>query len=192
MSIHIDSLAPGVPRSFSADPQMYLCHGSRTTAYGCTACTCCPVRAQEVTPSRVLCATMLRGLCRCTLSVAQPAPAALCDIHRAVRYGCRTYQQHGGDLSQLRQSTELAFAPSNRSSYGVQEEVVLELLVKNTGVQVRTSGSQCDYFVFFHTCCMRCFCTEATRYCMVTGQEELWHKGGMSSRVYGCSSILHA
>jgi hypothetical protein len=43
----------------------------------------------------------------------------------------------GGDLKLLQDASELAFAADSRSSYSLEEDVVLQLHTKNTGTEVR-------------------------------------------------------
>lgn len=48
----------------------------------------------------------------------------------------RQYEQNEGSLSALRDTTELRFAANSRTTYSLQDDVVLELITKNTGTEV--------------------------------------------------------
>lgn len=49
---------------------------------------------------------------------------------------CRQYEQNEGSLSALRDATELRFAANSRTTYSLQDDVVLELFTKNMGTEV--------------------------------------------------------
>jgi len=46
------------------------------------------------------------------------------------------YEYSGGSLSSLRDATELAFAADSCSTCSVPDDVVLQLITKNTGSEV--------------------------------------------------------
>lgn len=52
---------------------------------------------------------------------------------------CRQYEQNEGSLSALRDATELRFAANSRTTYSLQDDVVLELFTKNMGTEVRVA-----------------------------------------------------
>lgn len=56
---------------------------------------------------------------------------------------CRLYQESKGKVEELRQASELAFALHNKERYTTQDEVMLELVTKNSGQQVRYEWLVC-------------------------------------------------
>jgi hypothetical protein len=54
---------------------------------------------------------------------------------------CRQYEQNEGSLGALRDATELRFAANSRTTYSLQDDVVLELFTKNMGTEVRVAYS---------------------------------------------------
>jgi hypothetical protein len=70
---------------------------------------------------------------------------------------CRQYAENGGSLDALSNATELSFAADSRSSYSLDDDVVLQLHTKNTGTEVGAPANSMDA-LWRCTLLRWCFC----------------------------------